>query len=246
MPLDPMPSDPMPSDPIPVNPTPAGPTPVRSAGWAAPLDDHRVSEAWHLYRQQVDLDEYDSRWDRLAAQGDHVHGEADFVMRFSPTRVLDAGCGAGRVAIELHRRGVAVTGVDLDPDLLERAHRRAPGIGWHHLDLADLVDIDPAEVGGPFDVVVLAGNVLPFVRADRRGPAVAGVARQLRPGGRLVAGASLAPGWPTINDHDRWCDAAGLELEDRFAGWSGEPLIAEAAYAVHVHRLGPGVAVRGR
>ena len=41
-------------------------------------------------------------------------------------RVLDAGCGTGRVAIELARRGIEVVGVDADPDMLERARRRAP------------------------------------------------------------------------------------------------------------------------
>lgn len=220
------------------------PSAARAVGWAAPLDDERVSDAWHQYRQQVDLDEYDTRWDRMAADGHHVHGEADFVMRFAPERVLDAGCGAGRVAIELHRRGVAVTGIDLDPDLLDRARRRAPDLAWRHLDLADLVEVDPSELGGPFDLVVLAGNVLPFVRSDRRPAAVAGLARQLRPGGRLVAGATLAPGWPTIDDHDRWCTAAGLRREARFGGWSAEPLTASAGYAVHVHRAGGGVTGR--
>lgn len=219
--------------PEPPRETPAG---GPSDGWSAPLDDGRVSEAWQLYRRQVDLDEYDTRWDRMAADGHHVHGEADFVMRFSPERVLDAGCGAGRVAIELHRRGVAVAGVDLDPDLLGRARRRAPELGWHHLDLAELAEVDPASLGGPFDVVVLAGNVLPFVRDDRRAAAVAGVASQVRDGGFLVAGASLAPGWPGVDDHDRWCAAAGLDLEARYGGWSAEPFVPDADYAVHVHR----------
>lgn len=221
---------------VPAPPPAADPHRPGRAGWAVPLDDERVSEAWQQYRLQVDLDEYDTRWDRLAAAGADVHGEADFVMRFAPARVLDAGCGAGRVALELHRRGVAVAGVDLDPDLLDRARRRAPSLGWHHLDLAELAAIDPAELGGPFDVVVLAGNVLPFVRPDRRAAAIAGVAQQLGSGGRLVVGASLAPGWPTIGDHDRWCAAAGLELEARVAGWSAEPFGPGSDYAVHVHR----------
>ena len=61
-------------------------------------------------------DDYDARWTVLAAQGRNVHGEADLVeslLRESGgTRVLDAGCGTGRVAIELARRGFSVTGVD--------------------------------------------------------------------------------------------------------------------------------------
>ncbi|MEX2626940.1 MAG: class I SAM-dependent methyltransferase [Ilumatobacteraceae bacterium] len=195
-----------------------------------PLADERVSDEWRTYRARIDVDEYDTRWDRLAAEGHHVHGEADLVMRFEPGDVLDAGCGAGRVAIELARRGVAVVGVDLDPDLLDRARRRTPDLRWVRADLAEL-DLEQT-----FDVVVMAGNVLPFVRRDRRASAVAGAARHVRAGGHLVVGATLAPDWPTVDDHDRWCAAAGLELVERYATWSGDPFREWADYAVHVHR----------
>lgn len=195
-----------------------------------PLTDERVSDEWLAYRARVDFDEYATRWDRLAAEGHDVHGEADLVMRFGPDRVLDAGCGAGRVAIELARRGVAVVGVDLDPDLLDRARRRAPDLAWVRADLAEL-DLEQT-----FDVVVMAGNVLPFVRRDRRAAAVAGAARHVRPGGHLVVGATLAADWPTVDDHDRWCAAAGLELVERYATWSGDPYERWADYVVHVHQ----------
>src|SRR6185503_19916130 len=59
-------------------------------------------------------DEYDEPYERRAAAGENVHGEADFVMRFSPATVLDGGCGTGRVARELVRRCIDVVGVDLD------------------------------------------------------------------------------------------------------------------------------------
>src|SRR6202051_5218706 len=63
--------------------------------------------------------DYDARWDSLAAQGHNVHGEADLVeilLRESgASRVLDAGCGTGRVAIELARRGFSVVGGDSTP-----------------------------------------------------------------------------------------------------------------------------------
>ncbi|HNA52133.1 MAG TPA: class I SAM-dependent methyltransferase, partial [Mycobacterium sp.] len=70
-------------------------------------------------------DDYDARWRSLAAAGQNVHGEADLVealLRESGgTSVLDAGCGTGRVAIELAERGLAVTGVDADPRMLGAA-----------------------------------------------------------------------------------------------------------------------------
>ena len=46
---------------------------------------------------------YAERFDRLEASGASVHGEADFVAALHPASVLDAGCGTGRVGIELGR-----------------------------------------------------------------------------------------------------------------------------------------------
>ena len=73
-----------------------------------------------------DGDEYQARFDALAASGVDVHGEVAFVPRSipSPASVLDAGCGTGRVAIELARRGIAVVGVDVDASMLATARAR--------------------------------------------------------------------------------------------------------------------------
>ena len=188
------------------------------------------SRAWRQWREQVDLDEYDARWARMAAAGEAVHGEADLVAGFEPACVLDAGCGTGRVAAELARRGIEVVGVDADPDMIERARRRAPELAWVRGDLATL------DLGRTFDVVVLAGNVLPFVEPADRAAAVAGCARHLDVGGRLVSGAGLATGWPTVDELDVWSAVAGLELEERYAGWDREPWTAESRYAVTVSR----------
>lgn len=191
-----------------------------------------ASAAWRATLERIDLDEYDARWDQLAARGEHVHGEADFVMSLHPHSVLDAGCGTGRVAIELARRGVDVVGVDGDPDMLERARRRAPELTWVESNLAAL------DLGRTFDVVVLAGNVVPFVDAADRAAAVAGSARHVAPVGRLVSGASLRADWPTAAQYDAWCAAAGFTLVDRFATWNGDPWTPAADYAVSVHQPG--------
>ena len=61
---------------------------------------------------------YDQRWEDLAAAGHNVHGEADLVEGLGPQSVLDAGCGTGRVAVELARRNLDVTGVDVDLSLI--------------------------------------------------------------------------------------------------------------------------------
>lgn len=189
-----------------------------------------MSEAWRQWRAVTDLDEYDTRWDRLAAAGEPVHGEADFVAALGPSSVLDAGCGTGRLAIELARRGLDVVGVDADPDMIERAWRRDPDLGWVIADLAQL------DLGRTFDAVVLAGNVLPFVEPDDRAAAVRCCAEHLAPGGCLVSGASLRAGWPSVTDLDAWSTAAGLEPSSRYAGWGREPWAQGAPYAVSVSR----------
>ena len=212
---------------------------MRHHGHVQAGDDPRFSAAWREFRRATDLDEYDERWDRLAAQGHAVHGEADFVHRLGPASVLDAGCGAGRVAIELARRGVSVVGVDLDADLLARARRRAPELAWIHADLADLDAATLAANGvatTAFDVVVMAGNVLPFVDPSRRRDVVARLAGLVVPGGRLVTGAGIGPAGPTTDELDAWAAAAGLELEARFAGWDRERWQPGGGYAVSVHR----------
>ena len=195
-----------------------------------------ADDEWAQWRAKVDLDEYDARWERMAEEGTNPHGEADFVMRYRPARVLDAGCGTGRVALELSSRGVDVVGVDLDADLLERARAKGPGLTWVEADLADLGGVD---LGPPFDLVVAAGNVIGFVAADRRADVVSACAHHLAPGGCLISGAQLRRGWPTIDEYDRWCTEAGLVLEGRFGTWDGEPLGTNPDYAVAVHRRAP-------
>src|SRR5271165_1492748 len=87
--------------------------------------------------------DYDERFVRLAAQGHDVHGEADLVASLGLRSVLDAGCGTGRVAIELSRRGLEVVGVDLDLAMLAVAREKEPVIDWVH---SDLVDVDLGRV----------------------------------------------------------------------------------------------------
>jgi SAM-dependent methyltransferase len=183
---------------------------------------------WPTWRREIDLDAYEQRWEGLAAAGIDVHGEVELVQTYAPHTVLDAGCGTGRVAIELARRGVAVVGVDGDPDMIDAAHAKAPDLCWVVADLAELA------LAQRFDVVLLAGNVVPYVAADRRASAVAACARHLAPGGLLVAGFALRPGWPDLGAYDGWCAAAGLDLAERWSTWDRAPY-AGGDYAVSAH-----------
>ncbi|HZX55388.1 MAG TPA: hypothetical protein VFE86_11950, partial [Ilumatobacteraceae bacterium] len=64
-----------------------------------------VSPRWVEWRRRIDIDAYDERFARTVATGANPHGEADFITSLNPTTVLDAGCGTGRIAVELARRG---------------------------------------------------------------------------------------------------------------------------------------------
>ena len=66
---------------------------------------------------------YIERFRRMAAEGVDLGGEARLLdaMLARRSRVLDAGCGPGRVGAELAARGQVVVGVDADPELIDAA-----------------------------------------------------------------------------------------------------------------------------
>ena len=195
------------------------------AGVAADAGNRWLAEAGGRSRT------YDERWQELAAAGHAVHGEADLVEGLGPRSVLDAGCGTGRVAIELARRGIDVVGVDVDPAMLAVAHGKAPDMAWV---LGDLAAVD---LGRTFDVVVLAGNVMIFLAPGTEAAVVANLARHVSPGGALVAGFSLEPGRLDLAAYDRHAAAAGLVLEARWSTWERAPF-SGGGYAVSAHRAG--------
>jgi len=181
--------------------------------------------------REWDGGDYQARFDALAAEGVDVHGEVRFMLAFSPASVLDAGCGTGRVAIELDRRGVDTVGVDVDPSMLATARARAPGLRFEKADLAD----SGFHLGRTFDVVVMAGNVPLFTPAGTQAALVAGCARHLVLEGLLVVGFGLGRGYE-LTTFDDDCRAAGLAPVERWSTWDRSPLADDSSYAVSVHR----------
>jgi SAM-dependent methyltransferase len=172
---------------------------------------------------------YQARFDELAEKGMDVHGEATLIRSYGPASVLDAGCGTGRVAIELARQGIEVLGVDIDASMIAEARRRAPEIVWLEADLATLA------LDRQFDVVALAGNVPLFCPAATRSALVSACAAHVATGGVMVAGFELERGYD-LADYDAACEAAGLSLADRWSTWDQQPFRDEGSYAVSVHR----------
>jgi SAM-dependent methyltransferase len=199
-------------------------------------DGHRVSRRWSRWRSENDLQEYYTRWQRLEATGQSAHGEADFIESLHPRSVLDAGCGMGRVAIELDRRGIDVVGVDLDDDLLEFARTSQPSIRWLQADLATM------SLDRLFDVVAMPGNVMIFCRPSDRGAIIHNAAAHIEGRGLLVVGFEIQTGGEalTLDEYDMLCAASDLELLQRCSTWQGDAY-GGGAYAVSVHRrqMGP-------
>jgi SAM-dependent methyltransferase len=116
--------------------------------------------------------------------------EVDHVMaalRLQPgERVLDVGCGPGRHAHELARRGVLVHGIDISEPFVELARRDAPpGATFQRLDARAL------PFDGEFDAAVcLCQGAFGLMTAGcEDATVIAGMARALRPGGRLALSA---------------------------------------------------------
>jgi len=181
---------------------------------------------------------YDERFQTLATSGLDVHGEAGLVGRLLPARasVLDAGCGTGRVAIELHRRGFDCTGVDTDASMLARAVDAAPALRWIRGDLAGL------DLGTRFDCVLAAGNVIPLLSPGTEPEVVRRMGAHLEPGGLLVCGFGLDPAHLPLDEapvdlasYDRWCEGAGLRPLARMSTWEGAPYDG-GGYAVSIHQ----------
>ena len=151
---------------------------------------------------------------------------------YAPSSVLDAGCGTGRVAIELARHGIEVVGVDVDPSMLETARTRAPDLSWVEADLRSF------DLARTFDVVVMAGNVPLFTPPGTQAELVASVARHVDANGVLVAGFSTD--WSDrpydVESYDAACGEAGLVVVERFSTWDRRPWTDAANYAVSVHR----------
>jgi len=196
----------------------------RPTRWATDTDDGHSE--WYIERFRA-----------MAAGGVDLGGEARLVdaMAAPASRILDAGCGPGRVGAVLHSRGHLVVGVDADPALIAAARDDHPGPQWVVADLADL-DLSVEGIGEPFDAAVVAGNVLAFVAPETEEMVLRRIAAHLRPDGFAVVGFGTDRGYG-LADFDAHLASAGFALEHRFATWDLRPWREDAGFAVSVLRL---------
>lgn len=177
-------------------------------------------------------EEYAGRFVRLAAAGTDIDGEARLVDALAArgSRILDAGCGTGRVAGYLHAQGHQVLGVDVDPLLVAAGRDQHPGVPLQELDL---LDVGPAL--GTFDLVVSAGNVMVYLSPGTERLVLAALASVLAPGGRAVFGFATDRDY-TVDQLDADAASVGWEREGRWATWQVDPWHDGADWAVSLYR----------
>lgn len=146
------------------------------------------------------------------------------------SRVLDAGCGPGDVTVEI--AGLArgeVTGVDIDPEMVEHASRAHPGVTFVEADCARL-----PFPGGSFDLVA---THFVFMWLGDLEKAVREMVRVLAPGGILLASAEPDyGGLVEYPEHTEFSGAVTSALEragaDPLAGRKLAPALRSAGLGV--------------
>lgn len=183
---------------------------------------------------------YVERFRAMAAAGDDLDGEARLVDAMVPrhARVLDAGCGPGRVGAALHRSGHVVVGVDVDPVLIAAAEADHPGPTWLVGDLAQL-DLPGRGIEEGFDAIVAAGNVMAFLAPSTRRQVLERLAAHLRESGRLVVGFGSGRDYG-FDEFRADCAAAGLTADLELATWDLRPAGPDADFLVSILRAAGG------
>ncbi|HEV7187004.1 MAG TPA: class I SAM-dependent methyltransferase [Blastococcus sp.] len=179
---------------------------------------------------------YIQRFRDLAAQGMDLVGEARLVdaMLRRGSRVLDAGCGPGRVGGHLAEVGHDVVGVDVDPELIAAAEQDHPGPRWLVGDLAEL-DLPARGIPEPFDAIVSAGNVMAFLAPSTRGAVLRRLRAHIAPDGRAAIGFGAGRGYE-FDEFLSDAAEAGWEPDLLLSTWDLRPFTPDADFLVAILR----------
>ncbi len=211
--------------------------PVEPGEWERIVAENPDHSRWYI-----------QRFRDLAAAGDDIVGEARLVdaMVTRRSRILDAGCGPGRIGGFLHTVGHDVVGVDVDPVLIAAAEQDYPGPAWLVGNLAELDVLGLAEPpgstadssadqGGGFDVIVCAGNVVTFIAPSTRRDVLRGFERHLRVDGRAVVGFGAGRDY-AYDDFFADVEAVGLTPDLLLSTWDLRPFTPTSGFLVAILR----------
>ena len=179
---------------------------------------------------------YAQRFRDMAAAGADLAGEARLVDALVPrrARILDAGCGPGRVGAFLHAAGHRVVGVDVDPELIAAAEADHPGPTWLVGDLAEL-DLPARGIPAGFDAIVCAGHVMTFLAPSTRREVLRRLRAHLGPGGRAAIGFGGDLGY----DFDEFlvdAEAGGWAPDLLLSSWDLRPFPGDSGFLVALLR----------
>jgi len=196
---------------------------VEQSNWIKITKENPDHSSWYI-----------ERFRSMRAAGDDLAGEARFVDALAPrgARILDAGCGPGRVGSALAALGHDVVGVDVDPELITAAQHDHPGPAWLVGDLAEL-DLAAHGITAGFDVILSVGNVMPFLAPSTRQTVLSRLGAHLGDGGRIVIGFGSGRGYEFSEFFDDAAQA-GLVLELSLATWDLRPFRDESDFLITV------------
>ncbi len=197
-----------------------------------------------IWMQKVSADPGHSHWyverfRAMARAGDDLAGEARLVDAMAPrgARILDAGCGPGRLGGYLATAGHDVVGVDVDPALIEAAEQDHPGPRWLVGDLAEL-DLPARGIAEPFDVIASAGNVMTFLAPSTRVQVLSRLRAHLADDGRAVIGFGAGRDYEFVQFLADVADA-GLAPDLLLSTWDLRPFTDDSDFLVAFLRAAP-------
>ncbi len=162
---------------------------------------------------------------------DTAQAQLDWVLAHcSDKRVLDAGCGHGRIAIPLAEAGAQVVAVDTDAASLDVITRAAPDVTVMLADMTSCA-VEPASI----DVVLCLGNTFALVHdVDKAVATMQHWATCLRPGGTIVLDDLAGDLWPELTGGN-WC--AGVDEDGRQLVWADDDSVFALRDAIGVPSL---------
>lgn len=125
---------------------------------------------------------------RAAISDDQTRAEADFIQKqlqlSAGAKILDVPCGNGRLAIELAKRGFALTGVDIASEFIEEARNKTSEVGvpieWQEGDMREL------PWPGKFDGAYCFGNSFGYLDDQANADFLKSLSQTLKPGARFI------------------------------------------------------------